>query len=66
MSLPQDMQRSMAAEAEADREAKAKVSLATPTLQFPLFMPRPFALLFRWWLLKGSREQPRSCVKLLM
>ena len=25
MSLPQDMQRSMAAEAEADREAKAKV-----------------------------------------
>ena len=25
MSLPQDMQRSMAAEAEAEREAKAKV-----------------------------------------
>ena len=25
VSLPQDMQRSMAAEAEADREAKAKV-----------------------------------------
>ena len=29
VSLPQDMQRSMAAEAEADREAKAKVSQGT-------------------------------------